>query len=83
LLELGFRVQIYNNNMYNDIDLESFDGIFLSNGPGNPEEKEKFISWLHVHVNNPIFITPIYGILPGMSAPSFSCRSFNVQNEVW
>ena len=57
-----------------DFNQLEFDGLFLANGPGDPE---------HTHVSSEQTSSPLHGHLPGQSAPGTRSRCQDLQAEVW
>jgi len=66
LITRNCSVTIFNlHENYADIDLNLYDGIFLSNGPGNPEDWCEFISWFSKSIKNVSFKIPVFGVCLG------------------
>lgn len=62
-------------------DIDNYDGLFLSNGPGNPEMNKETVFNLKKVLNNTTNIKPIFGICLGhqMLATAAGCQTYKMK----
>jgi len=62
-------------------DVMNYDGLFLSNGPGNPEMNDKTILNIKKILNNKSIIKPIFGICLGhqLLAIAAGCKTYKMK----
>jgi len=79
-LKRGARVDIVPWNHPLD-DIDNYDGLFLSNGPGNPEMNKETILNIQKVLNNTSTIKPIFGICLGhqLLATAAGCKTYKMK----
>lgn len=63
------------------LKLDDHDGIFISNGPGDPEICEKTVQNLKIILNSDANIKPIFGICLGhqLLATCIGCKTYKMR----
>jgi len=66
-------------------DFDNYDGLFLSNGPGNPEMNKETILNVQNVINNASKIKPIFGICLGhqILASAAGCKTYKMKLVVF
>jgi len=79
-IKRGARVDIVPWNHPLD-DIDNYDGLFLSNGPGNPEMNKETILNIQKVLNNTSTIKPIFGICLGhqLLATAAGCKTYKMK----
>lgn len=79
-IKRGARVDIVPWNHPLD-DVDNYDGLFLSNGPGNPEMNKQTILNIQKVLNNTSTIKPIFGICLGhqLLATAAGCKTYKMK----
>ncbi|XP_041977068.1 CAD protein isoform X1 [Aricia agestis] len=63
------------------LDPNSYDGLFISNGPGDPEMCKKVVENLRSTINNSKIVKPIFGICLGhqLLATAIGCKTYKTR----
>lgn len=63
------------------IDPTQYDGLFISNGPGDPEMCKKTVENLRTVLNNKNIVKPIFGICLGhqLLSTAVGCKTFKMR----
>lgn len=79
-LKRGARVDIVPWNHPLD-DIDNYDGLFLSNGPGNPKMNKETVLNIQKVLNNTTNIKPIFGICLGhqLLATAAGCETYKMK----
>lgn len=79
-MKRGARVDIVPWNHTLD-DVDNYDGLFLSNGPGNPNMNKETILNIQNVINNTSNVKPIFGICLGhqLLASAAGCRTYKMK----
>lgn len=77
-LKRGARVDMVPWNY--KLDAEEFDGLFLSNGPGNPQMCKEIIENVKLVLEHPT-VKPVFGICLGhqLLSMAIGCKSFKMK----
>lgn len=84
LIKRGARVDVVPWNYPLD-DIDNYDGLFLSNGPGNPVMNKETILNIQKVLNNTSTIKPIFGICLGhqLLAIAAGCKTYKMKLVVF